>query len=84
MLTEREELMRGDGDLADGISAISSSATSLTQLISELLDLSRIQRGVLRLHRDLLDINELVRGAERTVRQTIRETVEQFRNGPLA
>ncbi len=70
MLTERAELMRGDGDLADGISAISSSAMSLTQLISELLDLSRIQRGVLRLHRDLLDINELVRGAERTVRQT--------------
>ena len=71
MLTEREELTQGDGDLADGIRAISSSATSLTQLINDLLDLSRIQRGVLRLHRDLLDINELVRGAERTVRQSV-------------
>ena len=62
--------MRGSGDLADGIRAISASATSLTQLINDLLDLSRIQRGVLRLHRDLLDINKLVRMAERTVRQT--------------
>jgi len=72
MLSERPELMRGDGDLADGIRAISTSAMSLTQLINELLDLSRIQRGVLRLHRDLLDVNELVRGAERTVRQDAR------------
>jgi signal transduction histidine kinase len=71
MLSEREELMRGDGDLADGIRAISASATSLTQLINDLLDLSRIQRGVLRLHRDLLDINGLVRTAERTVRQSV-------------
>ena len=71
MLSEREELARDDGsDLSDGFRAISASATSLTQLINDLLDLSRIQRGVLRLHRDLLDVNELVRMAERTVRQT--------------
>src|SRR5919205_749761 len=31
MLSEREHLTQGDGDLADGIRAISSSATSLTQ-----------------------------------------------------
>ena len=68
MLSESRELTR-DGDFADGISAISASATSLTQLINDLLDLSRIQRGVLRMHRDLLDLNELVRVAERTVRQ---------------
>lgn len=79
MLSEREELMRGDGDLADGIRAISASAMSLTQLINELLDLSRIQRGVLRLHRDLLDINELVRGAERTVRQAARARALELR-----
>jgi len=71
MLSEREALLNGGGDLADGIRAISSSATSLTQLINELLDLSRIQRGVLRLHRDLLDINELVRASERAVRQSV-------------
>jgi signal transduction histidine kinase len=68
MLAERAALAP-DGDLADGIRAIGSSATSLTQLINDLLDLSRIQRGVLRLQRDLLDLNELVRTAERNVRQ---------------
>ncbi|MFL6337385.1 MAG: GAF domain-containing protein [Pyrinomonadaceae bacterium] len=72
MLSEREGLMQGDADFADGMRAISDSAISLTQLISDLLDLSRIQRGVLRLHRDLLDINELVRTAERTVRQSVQ------------
>jgi signal transduction histidine kinase len=72
MLSEREELLAREGDLADGLRAISTSATSLTQLINDLLDLSRIQRGVLRLHRDLLNVNELVRDAERTVRQTAK------------
>jgi signal transduction histidine kinase len=70
LLSESEERAQDGGDLAEGIRAISASATSLTQLINDLLDLSRIQRGVLRLHRDLLDLNELVREAERTVRQT--------------
>ena len=79
MLSEREELTRGDGDLSDGIRAISASATSLTQLINDLLDLSRIQRGVLRLHRDLLDINELVREAERTVRQSAKAHKHEVR-----
>src|SRR3989440_1351926 len=59
-----------DGDLADGIEAISASATSLTQLISDLLDLSRIQRGVLRLERDLININQAVNTAARNVRQS--------------
>src|SRR3712207_3088405 len=71
--------MNGDGDLADGIRAISSSATSLTQLINDLLDLSRIQRGVLRLHRDLLDVNELVREAERTVRLSAKARKHEVR-----
>ncbi|MBV9928881.1 MAG: GAF domain-containing protein [Acidobacteria bacterium] len=72
MLSEREEILAREGDLADGLRAINVSATSLTQLINDLLDLSRIQRGVLRLHRDLLDLNELVRDAERTVRQSVK------------
>jgi signal transduction histidine kinase len=69
MLSESDALS-ADKDLAEGIEAISASATSLTQLISDLLDLSRIQRGVLRLQRDLLNINELVATAARVVRQT--------------
>ena len=59
-----------DSDLKDGIQAIGSSATSLTRLISDLLDLSRIQRGVLRLHRDLIDINRAAATAELSVRQS--------------
>jgi signal transduction histidine kinase len=59
-----------DGDLSDGLQAISASAGALTQLISDLLDLSRIQRGVLRLNRELLNINQLVAVAERGVRQS--------------
>jgi signal transduction histidine kinase len=70
-LSGREEPAR-DGDFAEGVRAVSASAASLSQLINDLLDLSRIQRGVLRLSRDRLDINELVRAAELTVRQTAR------------
>jgi signal transduction histidine kinase len=74
------EMLGGDGDggapvatgrdLQDGIQAISASATSLTRLISDLLDLSRIQRGVLRLQRDLIDINRAAAKAELSVRQS--------------
>jgi signal transduction histidine kinase len=59
-----------DGDLQDGIQAIGASATSLTRLISDLLDLSRVQRGVLRLNRDLIDINRAAATAELSVRQS--------------
>ena len=62
--------LASDEDLADGIQAISSSAHSLTQLISDLLDLSRIQRGVLRLARDPVDLNRLVADAARNARQS--------------
>ena len=60
----------GDGDRRDGIQAIGASATSLTRLISDLLDLSRVQRGVLRLNRDLIDINRAAATAELSVRQS--------------
>ncbi len=67
--------MLGDGsaaahDLRDGIQAISASAASLTRLISDLLDLSRVQRGVLRLNRDLIDINRAAATAELSIRQS--------------
>ena len=60
----------GDVDLRDGMQAIGASATSLTRLISDLLDLSRVQRGVLRLNRDLIDINRAAATAELSVRQS--------------
>jgi signal transduction histidine kinase len=59
-----------EGDLQDGIQAIGASATSLTRLISDLLDLSRVQRGVLRLNRDLIDINRAAATAELSVRRS--------------
>ncbi len=68
LLGESEEVAR-DADLADGINAIAASAHSLTQLITDLLDLSRIQRGVLRLEREPFEVNQAVMNAVRTVRQ---------------
>ena len=62
--------VRADAEAADGLSAISVAAHSLTQLISDLLDLSRIQRGVLRLERAPFDTNLAVRRAARAVRQS--------------
>jgi signal transduction histidine kinase len=69
LLSESKKL-GDDEDLNDGIEAISASANSLTQLISDMLDLSRIQRGVLRLQRDRMDINQAVASAARNVRQS--------------
>jgi len=68
-LLSESEALKDDEDLADGINAISASATSLTQLISDLLDLSRTQRGVLRLERYFFDVNQIVQSAARNVRQ---------------
>ena len=58
-----------DGDIVDGINAIRTSAASLTQLISDLLDLSRIQRSVLRIEREPFDIKPVVMNAVQMVRQ---------------
>lgn len=59
-----------DEELADGIDVIKNSASSLTQLISDLLDLSRIQRRVLRLERVPTDINLPILDAVQLVRPT--------------
>jgi signal transduction histidine kinase len=68
-LLSESKLVETDEELADGINAISAAAVSLAQLISDLLDLSRIQRGVLRLEREMFDINSAIVNATRTVRQ---------------
>jgi GAF domain-containing protein len=57
-----------DEELADGIEVIKNSASSLTQLISDLLDLSRIQRRILRLERKPSDINLAILDAVQVVR----------------
>jgi GAF domain-containing protein len=68
-LLSESDLLGAHPDLAEGVQAISTSAASLAQLISDLLDLSRIQRDMLRLERETLDVNTAVQSAVRAVRQ---------------
>jgi signal transduction histidine kinase len=67
-LLSENDALQFDEELADGIEVIRNSASSLTQLISDLLDLSRIQRRVLRLDRKPSDINLVVLDAVQVVR----------------
>jgi GAF domain-containing protein len=69
-LLSENDLLASDEELADGIGVIKNSAASLSQLISDLLDLSRIQRKVLRLECKPYDINLAILDAEQTVRQS--------------
>jgi GAF domain-containing protein len=67
-LLSENDALQFDEELADGIEVIRNSASSLTQLISDLLDLSRIQRRVLRLERKPSDINLVILDAAQVVR----------------
>jgi signal transduction histidine kinase/putative methionine-R-sulfoxide reductase with GAF domain len=67
-LLSENDALQFDEELADGIEVIRSSASSLTQLISDLLDLSRIQRRVLRLERKPSDINLVILDAVQVAR----------------
>jgi signal transduction histidine kinase len=67
-LLSENDALQFDEELADGIEVIRNSASSLTQLISDLLDLSRIQRRVLRLERRPSDINLVILDAVQLVR----------------
>lgn len=64
------DTVKFDEELSDGIEVIKSSSASLTQLISDLLDLSRIQRKVLRLERKPSDINQVIMEAVQVLRQS--------------
>lgn len=72
LLTEHEAL-EYDQELAEGINVIKNSTASLNQLISDLLDLSRIQRRGLQLERVPSDINQIVLDAVQAVRQAASE-----------
>lgn len=69
-LLSEHPLMDSDEEMADGINVIKHSANSLTQLINDLLDLSRIQRRGLELDRKSSDINQSVIDAVQTLRPT--------------
>ena len=72
-LLAENELIETDEEFADGIEVIRNSTTSLTQLISDLLDLSRIQRRGLKLERRPCDINEAITEAVQAARQMVSQ-----------
>jgi hypothetical protein len=72
-LLAESELLETDEEFADGIEVIRNSTTSLTQLISDLLDLSRIQRRGLNLERRPCNINEAISEAVQAVRQMVSQ-----------
>nr|MDQ3818896.1 ATP-binding protein [Acidobacteriota bacterium] len=78
-LLSENEALEFDEELADGIEVIKNSASSLTQLISDLLDLSRIQRRVLRLERKLSDINLSILDAVQVVRSSVMSRHQDLR-----
>ena len=78
-LLSENELLETDEELSDGIEVIRNSTMSLTQLISDLLDLSRIQRRGLQLDRKPCHINEAVSEAVEMVRQMISQRRQHLR-----
>jgi signal transduction histidine kinase len=78
LLSESEALLL-DEELAEGLGVIRASTTSLSQLISDLLDLSRIQRKGLRLERQPSDINKAVLEAVGAVRQAAVSRRQELR-----
>ncbi|HEX8748505.1 MAG TPA: GAF domain-containing protein [Pyrinomonadaceae bacterium] len=72
-LLAENQLIETDEEFSDGIGVIRNSTTALTQLISDLLDLSRIQRRGLNLERRPCDINEAIEEATQAVRQAVSQ-----------
>src|SRR5207302_706963 len=69
MLAESKTIAN-DEEVAGGIAVIHNATSSLAQLISDLLDLSRLQRRVFRLDLKPSDINLSVLNAVQAVKQT--------------
>jgi signal transduction histidine kinase len=66
-----------DADVFDsGLKTIHKQIGKLTSLISELLDLSRIQKGQLELQKSILDLAELVSDVVDDVQYTTRHKIE--------
>jgi signal transduction histidine kinase len=78
LLSESEALSL-DEELAEGLGVIRISTASLSQLISDLLDLSRIQRKGLQLERQPSDINKAVLEAVGAVRQAALARGQELR-----
>jgi hypothetical protein len=59
---------RDDGDVAEGLAAIERNARAQSQIIEDLLDMSRIISGQMRLDVQPVDLSAVVRAAVDTVR----------------
>jgi GAF domain-containing protein/two-component sensor histidine kinase len=78
-LLSESETLTTDEELAEGLGVIRISTTSLSQLISDLLDLSRIQRKGLQLERRPASINKAVLEAVGAVRQAALARGQEIR-----
>ena len=70
-LLEENSALRSDEELTDGISVIKDAARALSQMISDLLDLSRLQRRALHLERAPCDINLTVLSTAQAARPAL-------------
>lgn len=69
-LLAESEALAGDPEIGPAVAVIQNATSSLTQLISDLLDLSRLQRRAFRLEMKPSDINLSILNAVQAVRQT--------------
>jgi signal transduction histidine kinase len=69
-LLAENRVINDDTEVREGVEVIKNSAVSLSQLISDLLDLSRIQRRALRLERSMASINAAILESVQIVRQS--------------
>lgn len=70
-LLSESETLEHDEELAEGVAVIKTSATSLSQLISDLLDLSRLQRRSLQLERRAMNVNAVIFDAVQAVQPSV-------------
>jgi len=70
--------------VSSSLGVIEKQINKLTRLLSELLDLSRIERGKLELDEKEFNLNELVAETIDEIRQTAPARVIEFRDGPSA
>jgi len=67
---DEERLRASKQTIKSSLNTISKQVVKLTRLISELLDLSRIESGKLELHRTAFDLGTLVEETVQDIRQT--------------
>jgi signal transduction histidine kinase len=65
--------IRNDEEANEGMSVIQNSTSSLTHLISDLLDMSRLQRQTLKLNLQLLNVNSAIKESVQAIRHQTQD-----------